>query len=208
MTSLPLYLLGLVLLCKQATMAQRLAPGYVITASGDSIRGAIRLSSPMQQQFEVKFVPLLLADRLLKLAPSDLRAYGYVYNHDTARYVACPMQVGYPVRRSNGYMANDTSWLLLKQLIAGPVQLYERYTAGNTGWGNSHSSRQYWIRKGSAVPVNTYWWNFSKDAAAFFQDNPMLAVHLRAKHYQARDLKPIIQLYNSWRLDQEKATTP
>lgn len=207
MTSLSFYLFGLALLCKEATIAQRLAPGYVIMASGDSIRGVIQLSSPTQQQFAVKFVPLS-ADRLLQLAPSDLRAYGYVHGHDTTRYVACPMQVGYPVRYSNGHTANDTSWLLLKQLITGPVQLYERYTANGTGRGSALSSRQYWVRKGSAVPVNTYWWNFPKDADAFFQDNAILAAQLRAKHYHAHDLKTVIKFYNRWLLSKVEVTPP
>lgn len=206
LVNLKLYLLGLGLLPGGTAAAQRLAPGYVIMISGDSIRGAIRLSSPFEQQLEVKFVPLT-AERLVKLQPAQLRAYGYVQGHDTVRYAACPVQLGYPVQHRIGGLANDTTWILLKQLMAGPVQLYERYTASSGGRGNQ-SIRQYLLRKGKAVPINTYWWNFPKDAAAFFHDHPVLTTRLQARYYHARDLKTVVQLYNHWQLAATKAVGP
>ncbi|WP_375434257.1 hypothetical protein [uncultured Hymenobacter sp.] len=185
--------------------AQRLVPGYVILIAGDSLPGAIRLSSPIEQQREVKFVPLA-ANQLLKFSPEKVRAYGYMSAKDTVRYVACPVQLGYPVvyrtkvaGQDNTFIektTNDTVWLLLKQVMAGPVQLYERYDSHN----GAPSLRQYFLRKGHNLPVNTYWWNFPKDAAVFFKDHSALTAQLQTKHYHARDLKTVVHMYNKWQL--------
>lgn len=77
-------------------VAQRIVPGYVVLTSGESLQGAIRLSSPIEQQLEVRFIPLA-ANQVLKLPVTKVRAYGYVIGEDTVRYVACPVQLGYPV---------------------------------------------------------------------------------------------------------------
>ena len=185
--------------------AQRMAPGYVLLTSGETLQGAIRLSSPIEQQQEVKFVSLA-ANQLLKFPALKVRAYGYVTGEDTVRYVACPVQVGYPVvyrtrvagqaSASHETTANDTVWLLLKQVMAGPVQLYERYDNRSS----TYSLRQYFLRKGRSLPVNTYWWNFPKDAATFFKDYPVLTTQLQTKQYRARDLKTVVRLYNNWQL--------
>lgn len=193
--------------------AQRLVPGYVLLTSGDSLPGAIRLSSPVEQQLEVKFIPLA-ANQLLKFPAGKVRAYGYVTGDDTVRYVACPVQLGYPVvycsriaGQANAFYkttTNDTVWLLLKQVLAGPVQLYERYDSQSSG---AYSLRQYFLRKGRSLPINTYWWNFPKDAASFFKDHPALTTQLQTKRYRARDLKTVVGLYNKWQLASVKPTT-
>lgn len=192
-------------------MAQRLVPGYVLLTSGDSLPGAIRLSSPVEQQLEVKFVPLA-ANQLLKFPATKVRAYGYITGNDTVRYIACPVQLGYPVvyrtrvagqgNTFNETTTNDTIWLLLKQVMAGPVQLYERYDSRSS----SYSLRQYFLRKGHSLPINTYWWNFPKDAATFFKDHPALTTQLQTKRYRARDLKTVVRLYNKWQLASVKPT--
>lgn len=87
--------------------------------------------------------------------------------------------------------------------MAGPVQLYERYDSRS----GSHSLRQYFLRKGRNLPVNTYWWNFPKDAATFFKEYPALTARLRTKQYHARDLKTVVRLYNTWQLASAKPAT-
>ncbi|MBC8082147.1 MAG: hypothetical protein H7Z21_02955 [Hymenobacter sp.] len=208
------YLLILSCLLGGSAVAQRLAAGYVVLTSGDTIRGAIRLSSPIEQQMEVKFIPLA-ANQLFRLTPAKLRSYEYVYGEDTVRYVACPIQLGYPViyrTRVRGVLlknpVNDTVWLLLKQIMAGPVQLYERYDRGYGSRGSAQSMRQFFLRKGKSLPVNTYWWNFPKDAAAFFNDHPFLTTRLQTRRYHARDLKTVVQLYNDWQLSALKPPAP
>jgi hypothetical protein len=180
-------LFGLLAGCPVA--AQHLVAGYVVTAGGDSLRGAVRVArEPLDRQRQVRFVPLADRDRdrlRLRLGPAQVRAYGYVRGLDTVRYVSVAMPTGpaglHPV--------------FLRQLVNGPVQLYERYVA-LSGRGTATSRREWLVGDARQGLVSTYWWNFDKNAAAFFRACPFLAADLQAGHYRARMLPLIVRRYN------------
>lgn len=167
------------------TTAQHLLAGYVVTASGDSLCGALRVSnSPLEQQRMLHFVPLA-GNRRLSLRPAQARSYGYVQGSDTVRYVSFSLPTG----------VSGTSDLFLRQLVAGPVQLYERYVA-TTGRGTASVRCEWLVRRAHYLPVNTYWWNFGKEALAFFRACPVLTAELQAGRYRPRDLPLIVRVYN------------
>ncbi|GAB3856023.1 hypothetical protein GCM10028822_27780 [Hymenobacter terrigena] len=165
--------------------AQHLLSGYVVMVGGDSLRGALHVSgSPLEQQRLIRFVPLSGSVRL-SLGPAQARAYGYVQGTDTVRYVSFSLPTG----------VAGTRELFLKQLEAGPVQLYERYET-TTGRGTASLRREWLLRPARQQLVNTYWWNFAKEAPAFFRACPGLAIDLQAGRYHPSDLRRIVRIYN------------
>lgn len=190
-----------------ACPAQHLWPGYAVLLNGDSVRGAVRVNSAQQEQSRVRFVPLAGAARLL-LRPEAVRAYGYVTNSDTVRYVACSFPIGTVpsyTRLVNGQrqvvheMATLVRRLFLRELVAGPVRLYECNVL-NEGRGTSMSRRELLLARRGQPLVNTYWWNFSKNAAAYFGDDTALAADLQHGRYHSRDLLQVVHRYNQAQL--------
>ena len=180
------FLFGCLLLTAgHPTAAQHLRAGYVVTAGGDSLRGAIRVGgAPLDRQQRVRFVPLAGTGRL-RLGPAQARAYGYVLGPDTVRYVAfnAPQRPG------------ETEGVFLRQVVAGPVQLYERYVL-TEGRSAAPTRREWLVCRGHQPPVNTYWWNFKKEAGAFFRGCPALTADLQAGRYHSRDLERMVRAYN------------
>ena len=101
-----------------AGYGQSSVPGYVVTAGRDSLRGVIFLHDEFDQQAQVDFIPLPGSQRLL-LNAFQLRAYGYMHKQDTVRYEAIAMNYG----KKSGV----TNRIFLRQLAAGPVDLYHYY---------------------------------------------------------------------------------
>lgn len=105
---------------------QRLVPGYVVTVGGDSLRGAICIRGPLLQQSRAEFVALRGTERL-RLDANQLAAFGYIHQQDTVRYVA--------INLTYGARHRPDERVFLRQLAAGPVELYQYHyqekTAGN-----------------------------------------------------------------------------
>lgn len=126
------------LLTSRAASSQHIFPGYVVTAGQDSLRGAIALHDDATQQRQVDFITAQGNQRQL-LDARALRAYGYTTTRDTVRYVAVSMNLG----RSGA----QPEALFLRQLVAGPAELYQyRYV------------REYYTRPArlAAAPTTTY----------------------------------------------------
>ncbi|MDB5234662.1 MAG: hypothetical protein JWR44_1655 [Hymenobacter sp.] len=192
--------------------AQHLWPGYAVMLNGDSVLGAVRVSSAQQQQSHIRFVPLS-GTMLLLLRPEEVRAYGYIKSNDTVRYISCSFPVGTVssyTKLVNGQrqvvhgMATLVMRLFLRELVAGPVRLYERNVI-NGSRSTSSGRRELLLARQGQPMVNTYWWNFSKNAAAFFNDDTVLATDLQHGRYRPRDLPQIVQRYNR---EQTAATSP
>ena len=109
------FFLGFGLLAAGASRGQAIAPGYVVTAGRDSLRGGVALHSDATQQRTVDFIPAQ-GNQRLQLDAAQLSAYGYVNRQDTVRYVALPLMV-------NGETGR-TDRIFLRQLVAGPVEVY------------------------------------------------------------------------------------
>ncbi|ALW84321.1 hypothetical protein AUC43_03955 [Hymenobacter sedentarius] len=112
-----------VLLASRAGQAQHTVPGYVVTAGQDSLRGAIVLHDNLTQQARVDFIPLRGVQRLSLMA-AEVKAYGYIRKQDTVRYVAIALNYG---PRSGAARR-----VFIRQLVAGPVELYKYYFNGPT----------------------------------------------------------------------------
>ncbi|MDO7850998.1 hypothetical protein [Hymenobacter convexus] len=119
--------MGLLLLANGAARAQNIAPGYVVTVGLDSLRGGIILHDNTTQQRAVDFIPMR-GNQRLHLDATQLKAYGYIHQQDTARYVSLPMNLG--------TAGHQTELIFLRQLVAGPVEMY-RY----------HYSRDYYAAR-------------------------------------------------------------
>ncbi|TPG64486.1 hypothetical protein EAH73_15025 [Hymenobacter nivis] len=186
-----------------AARAQRVCPGYVVLANGDSLRGAVRLTSDFEQQQFVKFIPLdAPTAKPLRLTDAEVLAYGYVRGPDTVRYRNCgPELSSAPVVLAAGQRAAlfPISRLrlgsLLKVLQAGRVQVYEQYMPVR---GGNSFFRDVLLRTGTGSFVGTYWWNFRPRAAEYFADCPALADDLRAGRYPPRALPQVVRRYNAW----------
>ncbi|WP_125916409.1 hypothetical protein [Hymenobacter coccineus] len=191
------------LLPAAAARAQRVCPGYVVLANGDSLRGAVHLTSDFEQQQFVKFIPLHAAStKPLRLTDAEVVAYGYVRGPDTVRYRNCgPDLASAPVVLAVGQRAAlfPISRLrlgaLLRVLQAGRVQAYERYMPIR---GGNSFFRDVLLRTGTGSFVGTYWWNFRPRAAEYFADCPALADDLRAGRYPPRALPLVVRRYNAW----------
>ena len=204
-----IFLLVLALLC-QAGHGQALVPGYIVTTEQDSLRGAICRHDELAQQVGVDFVPLNGTQRRW-LDAHQVKAYGYVHRGDTVRYVAVVLNQG----ASHG----EASCIFLRQLVAGPVELYEyRYTPlpaigclpesmvghslfpalslRSARFGSGHALVLYQSTRNTTTEVT--WWNFPTDAAAYFADYPALAADLQAKHYRRRGIPQVVKRYNAW----------
>ena len=111
------------LLASRAGHAQHTVPGYVVTAGQDSLRGVVVLHDDLAQQARVDFIPLR-GNQRLSLMAAEVRAYGYIHKQDTVRYVAISLNYG---PRSGAVRR-----VFLRQLVAGPVELYQYYFSGPT----------------------------------------------------------------------------
>ena len=191
-------MLGLV----PAARAQRLCPGYVVLASGDSLRGAVHLTSDFEQQQFVKFIPLAQA-KPVRLTDAEVVAYGYIRGTDTVRYRNCgPELSSVPVVLAASRSAAALFPIsrlrlgsLLRVLQTGRVQVYERYMPVR---GGNSFFRDVLLRTGTGAFVGTYWWNFRPRAAEYFADCPELAADLRAGRYPPRTLPAVAHRYNAW----------
>ena len=99
---------------------QKIVPGYIITAGQDSLCGVIAIHDDVAQQKQVDFITARGNQRQL-LDAHQLGAYGYTTARDTVRYVAVSLNLG-----KSGDKAER---LFLRQLVAGPAELYQyRYS--------------------------------------------------------------------------------
>ena len=116
------FLLAL-LLASQTGYGQNIVPGYVVTAGQDSLRGAVVVRDDLARQARVEFITLQ-GNQRLSLTAVEIKAYGYVTKWDTARYVAISLNYG----------SGAAKRVFLRQLVAGPVELYQYYysPANNT----------------------------------------------------------------------------
>lgn len=185
-----------------AARAQRVCPGYVVLANGDSLRGAVHLTSDFEQQQFVKFIPLTQT-KPVRLTDAEVVAYGYVRGTDTVRYRNCgPELASVPVVLAASRSAAALFPIsrlrlgsLLRVLQAGRVQVYERYMPVR---GGNSFFRDVLLRTGTGAFVGTYWWNFRPRAAEYFADCPALAADLRAGRYPPRTLPAVAHRYNAW----------
>lgn len=186
-----------------AARAQRVCPGYVVLANGDSLRGAVHLTSDFEQQQFVKFIPLHAATaKPLRLTDGEVVAYGYVRGPDTVRYRNCgPELASVPVVLASGQqgalfpLSRLRLGSLLRVLQAGRVQAYEQYMPIR---GGNSFFRDVLLRTGTGSFVGTYWWNFRPRAAEYFADCSALADDLRAGRYPPRALPQVVRRYNAW----------
>ena len=112
--------LAFLLLGSYVGHGQKIVPGYIITAGQDSLRGVIAIHDDVAQQKQVDFITARGNQRQL-LDAHQLRAYGYTTARDTVQYVAVSLNLG----RSGG----KPERLFLRQLVAGPAELYQyRYS--------------------------------------------------------------------------------
>ena len=109
------FLLAL-LLASQTGHGQNIVPGYVVTAGHDSLRGAVVVHDDLARQARVEFITLQ-GNQRLSLTAVEIKAYGYVTKRDTARYVAISLNYG----------SGAAKRVFLRQLVAGPVELYQYY---------------------------------------------------------------------------------
>ena len=131
----------LLLLVGRAGYSQKIVPGYIVTAGQDSLRGAIAIHDDTDQQKQVDFITAQ-GNLRQRLDAYQLKAYGYTTARDTVRYVA--------VRLDLGRIGGKPEQFFLRQLVAGPVELYQY-----------HYSRDYYARpdrtgtKVSRPPITT-----------------------------------------------------
>ena len=108
-------LVGL-LLAGYAGHAQKIVPGYIVTAGQDSLRGAVVVHDAETQQKQVDFITAQ-GNQRQQLDARSLRAYGYTTNKDTVRYLSVRLNLGFA-----GSSNNEP--LFLRQLVGGPVVLF------------------------------------------------------------------------------------
>jgi hypothetical protein len=105
------FLLGL----SVGTIAQeKPLPGYVVTAGGDTLRGAIIPTTRLTQQYQVEFIPMQGHQRLF-LDGYQLASYTYYADLDTIRYVSLLFAQKGTNTHCRGF---------LQQVEAGEAQLY------------------------------------------------------------------------------------
>ncbi|RPD46337.1 hypothetical protein DNI29_15170 [Hymenobacter sediminis] len=204
-----LVLLGLLL--SRYAQAQKPVPGYVITAGRDSLRGAIQIHEEIDQQLRVEFIPLYALQPIF-LDAHQLAAYGYIHKKDTVRYVALPISFS---------KSQPPFRVFLRQLVAGPVALYDyRYShvplrtrpyGSNTLPIFRPLSRQTNLytnftlvvhREGEPNLQDVRGWDFAADGSRYFSDYPELAAELQAKKYRSDDVAKVVRRYNGWRRSQ------
>ncbi|WP_460620268.1 hypothetical protein [Hymenobacter qilianensis] len=97
------------------TIAQKKPlPAYVVTAGGDTLRGAIVPAPRLTQQYQVEFIPIRGHQRLF-LDGYQLASFTYYADLDTIRYVSLLFaQKG----------TNTLCRGFLQQVVAGEAQLY------------------------------------------------------------------------------------
>ncbi|WP_133273369.1 hypothetical protein [Hymenobacter radiodurans] len=113
------FLLGLSL---SAPAQKKPLPGYVVTAGGDTLRGAIVPASRLTQQYRVEFIPMQGHQRLF-LDGYQLASYTYYTDLDTIRYVSLLFAQRGIDKPCRGF---------LQQVVAGKAQLYY-YSFHNSG---------------------------------------------------------------------------
>lgn len=104
----------ILLLAGPVGYSQKIVPGYIVTAGQDSLRGAIIVHDEAMQQTQVDFI-MAQGNQRQRLDVRQLTAYGYTTQKDTVRYIAVSMNLGRTAKAEA---------LFLRQLVAGPVELY------------------------------------------------------------------------------------
>lgn len=113
--------LPVLLLVGRAALSQNIAPGYIVTAAGqDGLRGAIVIQDESTQQKQVDFITAQ-GNQRQPLDARQLKAYGYITAKDTVRCVDVSMNPGKP--------GGKIEQLFLRQLVAGPAELYQYHHA-------------------------------------------------------------------------------
>ena len=112
--------LPVLLLVGRAALSQNIAPGYIVTAAGqDGLRGAIVIQDEPVQQRQIDFITAQGNQR--QQFARQLKAYAYITAKDTVRYVAVSMNLEKP--------SGKIEQLFLRQLVAGPAELYQYHCA-------------------------------------------------------------------------------
>ena len=138
----------LLLLAGRAGYSQKIVPGYIVTAGQDSLRGAIAIHDDEVQQKQVDFITAQGNQRQL-LDARAVRAYGYTTDKDTVRYVAVSMNLG--------RTKDKTEQLFLRQLIGGPVGLFQyRYSRGYSAQPSRISTEVIQVPTTSSSGKTTY----------------------------------------------------
>ena len=107
-------ILLILLLTGPVGYSQKIIPGYIVTAGQDSLRRAIIGHDEATQQTQVDFI-MAQGNRRQRLDARQLKTYGYTTQKNTVRYMAVSMNLGRTAKAEA---------LFLRQLVAGPVELY------------------------------------------------------------------------------------
>ena len=153
--------------------------GYVLLASGDTVKGEIKVNPKKEFDFYSKVMVKKSEDEKKTFNPTKAKEFCF----DETRFVS---------RQVDG----ENSFV--KCLSLGAINLYEyQYEMQN---GNSIVYRsEYYIEKSNAAGmVRVKSGHFRKIVDEYMSDNADLVKDVKDKKYEFEQLTEVVQTYNSW----------
>ncbi|MBW8048826.1 MAG: hypothetical protein FVQ77_00500 [Cytophagales bacterium] len=190
--------------------------GFVITRSGDTLKGIIKIGNEIINQMKVRFYDSLNNKRVYK--PFELIGYSFEAEYTTLdtieRYNQRPKIRWKKVRYLENYETKNwpASATFLLRLENGYVKFYEWYLPNDKPYiaydkktGQRYRSKYSasLLQKGNENMINTDSWGrkikkFNYNASEYFSDYEELSSRILNNAYKTWDIEIIVNEYNQW----------
>jgi hypothetical protein len=173
-------LVALVFMAGLTAVAQTtFTKGYVVMASGDTIRGEIK-HNPKKEFAQFSKVTIKLSETETKtLKAEKVKLYSYGATTFISRLV-------------------DGEQVFMKRISEGAIDLYEWQYEAYRGNEVVIRSDFYLEKEGEAEPVRVKEGKFTKQVAEIMSDNEDIVKELEEKKYNYENISEVVDNYNQW----------
>ncbi len=173
----------ILLLVSVTAFAQFPEPGYIVTNTGDTLRGTIKYGTPAQRTVKIVFTDAKTKEST-KYEPFQIKEY-YVEKEKSTYESEIYQQ---SLEDEFGY------GVFMKRLNNGMVAVYEYWnTDGERGF------IQTFIKRGKEKLVSVNYMDFTAQMTEYFDDFPQLSAKIERGAFKKKQLVKIAEEYNKWR---------
>ena len=159
--------------------------GYVVSLSGDTTTGFVRLGNNFKDQRKIRFYD----------------QYGIKARYSADRLAGFGYENKHYVTRKTPYLYSglfSDSLMFMLQVVNGPAKLYRFFTRQSVFTLKKGPAYFEYLEKpdGSVHEVSlVFRW---QQIATAFEDYPELAADIRNERYKPEEMRKIVEAYNRW----------
>lgn len=158
--------------------------GYIITLSGDTLRGKIKSIGDIENQSKIRFYAQ--PKQKTVYTPFDAKGYTLIIDNKEYEYI---------------FFSRNPHPIFMIKWVDGPVKLYARYYQNFQG-----AALPYYYTQRNDGPIVEFGTfnagigsdNFKASASQFFSDCPEILRKITNKEYKLKDIKTVFEKYNQW----------